>query len=242
MRLIALSALLCAFASAAAAAQPVTLRASVTDEDGRVTLGELFDGAGRAGSVTLALSRPGSGTVLDAGQVQRVAQANGLAWANETGLRRIVVRSGAATTAVGRVEVLTYTRSLNAGEIVAPEDLAWGKAPAAPLDAARDSDALVGMAAKRPLRSGAIATTRDVTAPLVIRKGDDVSVTYASGGVSLTLQAKAMDSAAAGKSVTVANPVSKKIFQALAVGPGAAIVGPDAAQMRASANTFASLR
>ena len=93
---------------------------------------------------------------------------------------------------------------------------------------------LIGKIAKRPLRSGSAAASRDVSAPRVIDKDDMVTVVYTSGGVTLTLQAKAMGPAAAGEPVTVTNLQSKKVFQAIAESPGRAIVGPQADRLRAS--------
>ena len=246
MRSLILAAALLSVSGQAFAAQPVTLRQSLADEDGRVTLGELFDGAGRAAGVVVTVVKPGASAIIDAGQVQRIALANGLAWANEAGLRRVVVRPGGSGEfgARGAVEALTYTRSIATGEVVGPEDLAWTKVVAAPQDAPRDAASVIGLAAKRPLRTGAAVAQRDVTAPLVIRKDDVVTVTYADAGVSLVLQGKALQAAAAGEAFSVLNPSSKKVLQAVAVGPAEAVIGPQAIAARSatSRNTFASLR
>lgn len=233
-RLLLLAAALSAVAPAAFAAQPVYLRDDIADDDGRVTLGELFEGAGGAARVAVAAGRPGASIIIEAATVQRVAMANGLSWANERGLRRVVVRPGGATGGpVARgAEALTYTRSLTAGEMVGPEDLAWTKVAAVPADAPRDADAVIGMVAKRPLRVGAAVARRDVSSPLVIQKDEVVSVSYSAGGVHLTLQAKAMKAAAAGEIIDLVNPVSKKIIQAVAAGPGQAVVGPAAARFK----------
>ncbi|HEX2562061.1 flagellar basal body P-ring formation chaperone FlgA [Phenylobacterium sp.] len=231
------------WASWACAGTPVVLKAETLDDDGMVTLGELFDGAGEASSVPVA-AKPGRSVVLNAAAVQSLARRSGLDWANAQGVRLIAVRSGeaasAAPAAVSRanVEVLTYARSLSAGEIVAPEDLVWAKVAAAPADAPSDAERVIGLAAKRPLRAGAAVSARDVSAPQVIKKGEMVLVTYADGQITLTLQAKAVGSAAAGETFNVQNPSSNKVLQALATGPGEALVGPAAVQLRA--RSFAS--
>lgn len=231
MRALILSAALAALAAPALAA-PVTLRAAVSDNDGRVTFGDLFDGAGAAADTVVA-ARNGPSVVLDAGQVQIAARRAGLEWANAQGLRRIVVSAGTASSAAkGAVEVLTWARSLNAGEIVQASDLTWTKLAGAPAGAAVDSDALVGMSTRRPLRQGAAAFARDVSAPQVIKMGDMVAVTYANDGVTLTLQAKAIAAATVGQPFPVQNLQSKKIIEAVAQGPGLAVVGPDAARAR----------
>ncbi len=247
-----------ALAAPAFAGQPVELRASVQSHDGRLTLGDLFDGAGAASGVLIAVGRPDAGLVVDAGRLKAVARAHGLDWANASGLARVIAQSSAADAeapglapaaapvrvAARPAEALVYTRDLTAGEIVQPEDLAWSKAPpyGVPLNAPRDSKGLIGKAAKRPLRAGAAVSLSDLATPLVIKRDDIVSVAYEAGGVKLVLQAKAMAGASLGQTVDVMNPASKKIVQAVAIGPGQAVVGPAAARVRQDPQLLASLR
>lgn len=75
-------------------AGPVTLKANPVDSDGRVTLGDVFDGAGAAANVAVG-HRAGPSVVFEAGQLQSLARQSGLDWANPTGLRRVVVRNAA---------------------------------------------------------------------------------------------------------------------------------------------------
>jgi flagella basal body P-ring formation protein FlgA len=238
MRLIAAIVLCAAMASPAFAGVPVTLR-NDTSASGPITLGDLFDGAGRASNVVVAQGVTSGSVVLDAAQVQRVAINAGLTWANEQGLRRVIVHAGAAAPSApvagraGNVEVLTWKRSLDAGEIIAAEDLTWSKAVAAPAGAPRDPDQLIGKAVKRPLREGASASLRDVANPVVIKKDDLVTVIYAVDGVNVSMQGKAVTTAALGEPVTVMNTTSKKLIQAVASGVAQALVGPQADALRA---------
>ena len=154
----------------------------------------------------------------------------GLDWANAEGLRTIVVRGGAsgpsAVAARGNVDVLTWARSISAGEMIQPADLVWGKAAMAPTDAPNDPDAMVGMAARRALRAGAVVAGRDVSAPQVVKTNEVVTLTYDNGGVSLSMQAKALSAGAVGETINVQNVTSKKTVQAVVTGPGQAAVGP----------------
>ena len=93
-RTLILSAAACAFAGSAWAG-PVVLRANPVDDDGRVTLGDLFEGAGPAADVMVA-QRVGPSVVLEAGQLQAQARQAGLDWANPNGLRRVAVRRAEA--------------------------------------------------------------------------------------------------------------------------------------------------
>lgn len=233
-----------ALSAPAFAGTPVSLRNDTTDSDGRITLGDLFDGVSGPAANLVVAARVGPTAVLDAGQVQVSARRAGFDWTNSNGIRRIIVREGldnggvsangaGASAARGNVEVLAYARSLAAGEIVQPQDLVWVKMAGAPADAPRDADAIIGLATKRPLREGAAVQARDVGAAQVIKSGDLVTVTYDDGGISLSLQGKAMAAAATGDVFAVQNTLSKKIIQAVATGPGAAAVGPQAQALQA---------
>jgi flagella basal body P-ring formation protein FlgA len=68
----------------------------------------------------------------------------------------------------------------------------------------------------------------------VIKSGDLVSVTYDADGVSLEMQGKAMGAAAVGDTLAVQNLVSKKVIQTVVTGPGQAVVGPQADQMKSA--------
>ena len=235
-----------------AVAAAVDLRPDLAAPGGRVTLGDLFEGASGASGVLVASGGEAGGSlVLDARQVQAVAAANGLQWANARGLGRLIARVQSNPAPLGRraatAEVLTYARDFAAGEVVQPEDIVWA-APSgfgAPIDTPRDARSVIGQAARRPLRAGTSVSLADLSAPKVIKRDEMVQVAYAAGGVRLLLQGKAMGGAAIGEVVDIQNPASKKIIQAVASGPDEAVVGPEAERIKAAAATrpklFASL-
>jgi flagella basal body P-ring formation protein FlgA len=237
-----------AFASPAVAGQLVTLKPATVSSGAVVTLGDIFEGAGAAAGVPVA-ARAGASVVLNARAVQALAARAGLDWANAEGLRTIVVSGAAgargfaaAAAPRGNVEVLTYARSLAAGEIVQPQDLVWGKAAAAPADAPSDADAVIGLAARRPLRAGAAVASRDVAAPLVVKAGETVTVTFASEGIALALEGRAMAAGGVGETINVQNTASKKLIQAVVTGPGQAVVGPAATSLKAARPARYALR
>jgi len=192
-----------ALGAAPALAGSVVLRANPVDDDGRVTLGDLFDGAGAASEVVVA-QRHGPSVVLEAAQLQRQARAAGLDWSNPNGLRRVAVRrSSVAPTADQAAEGMV-------------ESAAFSPSPA-------------------PMRPVRIAAAQQV-----IARNDMVRVTYQVGGVSLTVMGKAMRNAAVGEPVAVQNTTSDRIIDAVATGPGQAIAGPAARQVRSAAQQFAA--
>ncbi len=244
-----LALVLALIATPALAGAPVTLKSDAY-ASGSVTLGDIFEGAGRAASVVVGpAAQPGANIILDAGLVQRQARAAGLDWNNEAGLQRIVVHGGASATPAPAASaqragpqnagpmksVLTYARNLNAGEIVRADDLTWGDVAdfAVPSDAPRDAEAAIGKAAKKPLRAGVAVAARDLAMPQVIKKDDMVQVAFRSGGIVLTLQGKALEAATLGEPFSVINIASKKTIEAVATGPGRAVVGPEADRIRA---------
>jgi flagellar basal body P-ring formation protein FlgA len=181
--------------------------------------------------------------VLDAGEVQRIAHVHGLDWDNPHGIRRIIVLSIAAAASAATdspsptkrmVDALTYARSLSAGELVQAQDLTFAKVVAfqVPSDAPDDAARVIGKVTRRPLRAGAAVSSHDVTAAVVIKRDDVVQIAYHDDGLNLVLQGRAMSSASAGEPVTVMNTTSKRVFQAIAVGPDQAVVGPEAERMR----------
>lgn len=240
--------------SSAIAGQPVTLRSDLVDGNGKVTLSDLFDNTGPVGAVLVANgTQPGLNLVLDATEVQRLAMRYGLDWSNSTGLRRLIVRSGieqsqptsvpgspapsrtrSAPASSAMVEVLTYNRSLSSGDVVQAEDLTYSQvlAQAVPSDAPRNADDVIGMSVKRPLRTGQAVSVRDLLATVVIHRDDLVQVTYRDGSIILSLEAKALGNAAIGEIFSLQNTSSKKTIEAVATGPGKALTGPEAAQIR----------
>jgi flagella basal body P-ring formation protein FlgA len=221
----------------ALAGQPVALKGSPRAM-GPVTLGDLFDGATAAAAQVVVGPAPSANanTILDAGQVQLRAKQAGLDWDNPAGQRRIQVSAGAPRSAApGKrsAQALVWSRNIMAGERIQASDLEWSDVAVAPYGAPSDPDLAIGMVARRPLRAGLAILASDVQAPKVIKRDDTVSVAFEQGGVALVLQGKAMTDAVAGDVVQVQNPQSKKIIEAVAAGPGRAVVGPRAEMIRA---------
>ena len=113
---LALTAVFAAIAGAASAG-PLVLKSNPVDDDGRVTLGDLFEGAGAASEVVVA-QRVGPSVVLEAGALQAQARQAGLDCDNPTGLRRVAVRRAAA--------VPVQTAAASAGQTARPAFVSAG--------------------------------------------------------------------------------------------------------------------
>lgn len=257
IRITLISLSILALAAPAFASSPVALRAAPTATGDTVTLADVFEGATGAGARTALAPAPAAGmnAVLDAGRVQLAAKQAGFDWANDQGVRRIVVasstspaagpqasRAGAVRPAGGRAQALAYARNISAGEIVQAADLVWSDEVIAGPNAPGNPDAVIGQAAKRPLRGGAAVQSQDLAAPIAVHRDETISVAYEASGISLVLQGKALKDAAMGESVQVLNPQSKKVIEAVVAGPGRAVVGPRADALKTASFSTASLR
>lgn len=196
MRMLPLLAALLLAAPVIAQAQtspvPLVLKSSVTDGDGRITLGDVFDNAGAASNVLLGY-RKGATAILDAAIVQTIAARNGLYWDNARGLRRIIVAAG-------------------------PEAASGHTPQLATID-----DASGNASGWAPQMASASA---------VIKRSETVAVTWSQNGLSLTLSGIAQKDGAVGDVIQVQNTASKKLIDAVVTGPGRAVSGQAAAQLR----------
>ncbi|MFN3932254.1 MAG: flagella basal body P-ring formation protein FlgA [Brevundimonas sp.] len=109
-----------------ALAQSVTLKANPVDGDGRVTLGDVFDGSGSAAGVVIG-ARSGPSVVFEAGALQSLARQSGLDWTNPYGLRRVVVRHAAAAPAAAEPVMRAEAGPVAAPVRAAPARTAQGE-------------------------------------------------------------------------------------------------------------------
>jgi flagella basal body P-ring formation protein FlgA len=96
----------------------LVLKSNVTDGDGRITLGDVFDNAAQASDVLLGY-RKGATAVLDAATVQSIAARNGRYWDNARGLRRIIVAAGPETASGSAAQSAATAGPRNAAD--------WGR-------------------------------------------------------------------------------------------------------------------
>ncbi len=240
---------------ATAFAGALTLKSNPSDADGRITVGDVFDGADPAQSGIVLGYRNTDSAVLDAATVQMVTARNGLTWDNPRGLRRIIVTSGSdssapadaapvATATQGTaslqapavsgkaVEALVFSHAMNTGQIVQADDMTFAKVPAGAGDMPSDAASVIGKAVRYPMREGAVIRTSALSQPTVIHRAEPVKVTWSSGALSLSVTGTAQKDAAIGDTLQIENPTSKKMIDAVVTGPGEALAGPDADRLR----------
>ncbi len=213
-----------ALAFAFAAALAGLARAATLEERVLAALVEL--GAPADGAVSLVGRQPG-------------ADGDGFAFSDvaydaATGRFSLVAATptGARVKLAGRVEegidAPVLVRDLKSGEIAQAEDVTFVRLARskAVRGVVTDAAEVIGFGAKRPLRAGAPLRAGDFERPIVVRKGDPVSMVYEAPGVSLVARGRAMENGALGQAIAVVNSQSHRQVEAVVVGAGAVSVSP----------------
>jgi flagellar basal body P-ring formation protein FlgA len=215
-----------------------TLKANPTPRGPQITLGDIFNNAGPAGNVPLARAPgPGQRVVFGAPSLQARANAAGLRWANEEGVRSVVVNGSPSARAsstsiapsslpdVAPTTLAVLSRGVPRGGAIEAQDVIWMDAPAnAPRDALADPDALIGKTAKRALLPNQAIRSADIMDTPAVRRGESVTLMFEAGGLRLSLRGRAMGDGAVGSTIKVLNLQSNKNLDAIVESPGVARV------------------
>ncbi len=115
------------------------------------------------------------------------------------------------------MNIPVVTRVINPEEEIFEADISWQKMPLAKVnqDTIQNKDDLIGKTPKRqPIKPGIILRKSDVTAPLIIRKQQPVTIIYVDEGLTLSTMGEAKQDGAKGDLIRVALFNSKKDIQA----------------------------
>ena len=118
--------------------------------------------------------------------------------------------------------IVTPTHDIARGDVISANDVAMdtAKNPALTGNVITSLDAAEGMEARRPLRAGEIISATDLRHPVVVTKGQTVTMTFDEPGVSLTAMGRAMAEGGVGDTVVVQNPASYRMVNAIVTGAG----------------------
>lgn len=128
--------------------------------------------------------------------------------------------------AFASLEVPALSRAVSSGQIITESDIIWTATRADRLrqDAVLDASGLIGMQAKRSLRPGEPLREYDIKRPAAVEKGSLVTVFYQKPGLTLTARGRALEEGAKGEVVRIVNLSSNRTIEAVAAGPGKAVV------------------
>lgn len=117
-------------------------------------------------------------------------------------------------------------RNLMPGDVITAEDLNWVRVRAAQVRDTTASEArqLIGTEPRRPLRANRPVRMTDVREPLLIHKGDFVTMVYVTAAMRLTATGRAMSNGSKGDLIQVLNTNSNMIIEAIADGTNRVLV------------------
>jgi len=124
--------------------------------------------------------------------------------------------------AILTVSIPVPTRRVEPGEILTVHDLQLLEMPWARLSsfAVTDQVDLVGMQVRRALLAGRAVARKSVSPPLVVTRGEKVTIELRYGGLSLTARGRALSDAYLGQDIRVVNLSSNKAINAVATADG----------------------
>ncbi len=130
--------------------------------------------------------------------------------------------------AVAIVEVPVLAHAMERGEIISPRDIVIERVPSNALrpDMITDAGRLAGMSARRQLREGVPLTRDQLMEPILVQRGDLVTILFRSPGLTLTTRGRALSSGARGDVIQIFNIQSKRTVEAEVTGPGFVAVLP----------------
>lgn len=94
---------------------------------------------------------------------------------------------------------------------------------------------LLGMSLKRPMRAGVPLRGSDIMVPIVVAKGEIVTMAFESPGISLKTRGKSLDDGVQGARVRVINMQTNRTVEATVSAPGYVLVSPPASNLAISA-------
>jgi flagella basal body P-ring formation protein FlgA len=127
-----------------------------------------------------------------------------------------------AGLAIATLDVPVPVKRMLPGERITDDDLASLKLPLARVGGYTviTRDDLVGMEVRRMLTQGRPIMTQSVTKPIIIDRGDRISIRYDDGLLALTAPGKALGDAHEGQEVRVVNLASNTSLTGVAIGEG----------------------
>jgi flagella basal body P-ring formation protein FlgA len=126
--------------------------------------------------------------------------------------------------------LLVLNHSLAPGDIIRPDDIETlsVRAERAAPDAIADARELIGKTPRRALRAHEPVRDADVHAPVVVHKGDLVTILLETPTLRLTAQGKALEDGGLGAAIRIANTKSDRVIEAMVTGPNLVAVAASA--------------
>jgi flagella basal body P-ring formation protein FlgA len=132
----------------------------------------------------------------------------------------MVIATGSAFA--GTVRIVVPAHDIARGDTIGEGDLTFSTVDGSALMSGVPTriDEVKGMQTRRMLAAGQAFRADDVRRPIVITKGQTVTMQFVVPGVELTAMGRAMSEGGVGDTVTIQNPVSYRMISGTVVAPG----------------------
>lgn len=132
------------------------------------------------------------------------------------------------------VTVPVLTSNMNRGDLLQASDFEERRLPLSQMDGKEmvNPTSLMGLEAKRNLRSGALVRSNDFAKPMLVARNDVVTLMYKIPGLMLSTQGKVLGNGTANEAVSVLNLTSNRVVQGVIKGRGLVVVEQSGPQAR----------
>ncbi|HKQ10679.1 MAG TPA: flagellar basal body P-ring formation chaperone FlgA [Rhizomicrobium sp.] len=122
----------------------------------------------------------------------------------------------------GTVRIVVPAHDIARGETIGEGDLTFSTVDGSALMSGVPTriDEVKGMQTRRMLTAGQPFRAEDVRRPIVITKGQTITMQFLAPGVELTAMGRAMSEGGVGDTVTIQNPISYRMISGTVVAPG----------------------
>ena len=127
------------------------------------------------------------------------------------------------------VRIVVPNRDIARGETLSDRDLTYATVPGSALMAGTVTSfaAAKDMEARRMLHAGEAMRADDLRRPIVVTRGQTVTMLFHAPGVELTAMGRSMGEGGVGDTVTVQNPASFRMIAGVITAPGTVLAtGP----------------
>ena len=130
--------------------------------------------------------------------------------------------SATGSAFAGTVRIVVPAHDIARGETIGESDLTYSTVDGSALMSGVPTriDEVKGMQTRRMLAAGQAFRAEDTRRPIVIAKGQTVTMQFVVPGVELTAMGRAMSEGGVGDTVTIQNPVSYRMISGTVVAPG----------------------
>ena len=133
-----------------------------------------------------------------------------------------VMLAAASAAMANTVRIVVPAHDVARGDVIGESDLTYTTVDGSALMSGVPTsiNEIKGMQARRVLAAGQPFRGDDVRRPIVITKGQTVTMQFAAPGVELSAMGRAMTEGGVGDTVTIQNPASYRMISATVIAPG----------------------